>query len=207
MKIESFVIGIIGTNCYVVQNEDTRECFVVDPAACPEKLLNYMKEQELKPTAILLTHGHFDHIMGVDELVKKFRIPVYAHKAEESMLKDAKMNSSLTYGPGYTFSDAQYIEDGDKIQTAGMELEVLYTPGHTIGGCCYYLPSGNTLFCGDTLFRASIGRSDLATGDGDQLIRSIQEKLMCLPEDTKALPGHMGATTIGDEKKYNPFLK
>lgn len=207
MKIENFVIGIVGTNCYVVQNEDTRECFLVDPAACPAKLLNYIKEHELKPTAILLTHGHFDHIMGVDDLLKEFQIPVYAHKAEEAMLRDPKMNSSLTYGPGYTFAGAQYVEDCDKIQVAGMELEVLYTPGHTIGGCCYYLQAESTLFCGDTLFRASIGRSDLATGDGDQLICSIQNKLMCLPEDTKVLPGHMGATTIGYEKQYNPFLK
>lgn len=206
MKIENFVIGIIGTNCYLLQNEETKECILVDPASCPSKLLNHIREEGLTLAAILLTHGHFDHIMGIDGFLKEFQVPVYAHEAEKRLLEDAGLNSSSVYGPGYTFTGAVYVKDGQRLQAAGLEMEVLYTPGHTIGGCCYYFADENALFCGDTLFHSSVGRSDLPTGDGGQLIRSIKEKLMCLPDDTRVFPGHMDATTIAYEKAHNPFL-
>ena len=206
MKIEKFVIGIIGTNCYLVQNEETKECFLVDPAICPAELVSHIKSQGLALKAILLTHGHFDHIMGIDGFLKEFQVPVYAHEEEKLLLNDPAMNSSVNYGPGYTFSRAEYLEDGQKLTVAGMEIEVLYTPGHTIGGCCYYIPDEGVLFSGDTLFWTSIGRDDLPTGSCSQLIRSIQEKLMCLPDKTQVYPGHMQETSIGFEKIHNPFI-
>ena len=207
MKVERFLTGIISTNCYLAVNEETKQAVVVAPAACPPSLMNRIEEEGLEITAILLTHGHFDHIMGIDGFRKEFpEIPVYAHREEEALLKDASMNASLEFGRQYTFSGAAYAEDGDVLDLAGMQFQVIHTPGHTIGGCCYYLQEEKVLFSGDTLFRESIGRTDFPTGNGGQLMRSIREKLFTLPEETAVYPGHMERTTIGDEKKYNPYF-
>ena len=200
MQIERFIVGMVGTNCYVVSNEETSECFLVDPGAYSDK------EHELKPQAILLTHGHFDHIMGLDGVLREFPIPVYAQEEEEILLKDASYNASVSYGPAYTFSGASYIKDGQILELAGMTIRAIHTPGHTIGGCCYYIESEHVLFSGDTLFHDSVGRTDFPTGSQSQLVRSIREKLLGLPEETVVCPGHMSETTIGHEKKYNPFL-
>lgn len=206
MKIENFVIGMIGTNCYLVSNEETKECFLVDAAECSPKLVSHIREQGLLLQAILLTHGHFDHIMGLDGLVKEFGVPVYAHEKEEMLLKDASANVSAMYGRGYTFSDAVYLHDGQIISLAGISLRVIHTPGHTAGGCCYYWEEGRVLFSGDTLFCASIGRTDFPTGSESQLVRSVREKLLVLPDETRVCPGHMEETNIGYEKQYNPYV-
>ena len=200
------MIGIISTNCYLVQNEESKECFLIDPASCPKEMPGHIKSAGLQLKAILLTHGHFDHIMGIDGFLEEFPVPVYAHKAEEELLNDVFLNASSTYGAGYTFSGAHYLEDGEKLTVAGMEIETIYTPGHTAGGCCYYIPSEGVLFSGDTLFHASIGRTDFPTGSSSQLVHSIQDKLMCLPGETKVYPGHMDETTIAFEQAHNPFL-
>ena len=206
MKIERFVIGPIGTNCYIVINEETKECFVTDPAACPPELVSHIRSTGLKVQAVLLTHGHFDHIMGIDDFVREFPVPVYAHEAEKELLENAQLNSSAMYGMGYTYSGEVYLNDGQVLTIAGFEIHVIYTPGHTAGGCCYYIPAEHVLISGDTLFHASIGRTDLPTGSSSQLVRSVREKLMVLPEETKVYPGHMEETPIGYEKKYNPFV-
>lgn len=206
MQIERFIVGMVGTNCYVVSNEETSECFLVDPGAYSDKVIAYIREHELKPQAILLTHGHFDHIMGLDGVLREFPIPVYAQEEEEILLKDASYNASVSYGPAYTFSGASYIKDGQILELAGMTIRAIHTPGHTIGGCCYYIESEQVLFSGDTLFHDSVGRTDFPTGSQSQLVRSIREKLLGLPEETVVCPGHMSETTIGHEKKYNPFL-
>ena len=132
MKVEKFVIGMIQTNCYLVQNEESKECFLVDPAICPEELVSHIKSEGLELKAILLTHGHFDHIMGIDGFLKEFPVPVYAHEEEQGLLNDAVLNASAEYGPGYTFSGAEYLKDGQKLTAAGMEIEVLYTDAVTI---------------------------------------------------------------------------
>lgn len=206
MQIERFIVGMVGTNCYVVSNEETSECFLVDPGAYSDKVIAYIREHELKPQAILLTHGHFDHIMGLDGVLREFPIPVYAQEEEEILLKDASYNASVSYGPAYTFSGASYIKDGQILELAGMTIRAIHTPGHTIGGCCYYIETEHMLFSGDTLFHDSVGRTDFPTGSQSQLVRSIREKLLGLPEETVVCPGHMSETTIGHEKKYNPFL-
>ena len=206
MQIERFIVGMVGTNCYVVSNEETSECFLVDPGAYSDKVIAYIREHELKPQAILLTHGHFDHIMGLDGVLREFPIPVYAQEEEEILLKDASYNGWVSYGPAYTFSGASYIKDGQILELAGMTIRAIHTPGHTIGGCCYYIESEHVLFSGDTLFHDSVGRTDFPTGSQSQLVRSIREKLLGLPEETVVCPGHMSETTIGHEKKYNPFL-
>ena len=207
MKIDRFVIGPVGTNCYIVRNEDTDECFATDPAACPPELVGHIRKEGLNVKAVLLTHGHFDHIMGLDDFLKEFPVPVYAFSEEKPLLESAELNSSLgMFGRPYTFSGAEYVGDGQILHIAGFEIRVIHTPGHTAGGCCYYIPAENVLISGDTLFRASVGRTDLPTGSMGDLVRSVREKLFVLPEETKVYPGHMEETTIGYEKKYNPFV-
>ena len=207
MKIDRFVIGPVGTNCYIVRNEDTDECFVTDPAACPPELVGHIRKEGLNVKAVLLTHGHFDHIMGLDDFLKEFPVPVYAFSEEKPLLESAELNSSLgMFGSPYTFSGAEYVSDGQILHIAGFEIRVIHTPGHTAGGCCYYIPAENVLISGDRLFRASVGRTDLPTGSMGDLVRSVREKLFVLPEETKVYPGHMEETTIGYEKKYNPFV-
>ena len=207
MKIDRFVIGPVGTNCYIVRNDDTDECFVTDPAACPLELVGHIRREGLNVKAVLLTHGHFDHIMGLDDFLKEFPVPVYAFSEEKPLLESAELNSSLgMFGSPYTFSGAEYVSDGQILHIAGFEIRVIHTPGHTAGGCCYYIPAENVLISGDTLFRASVGRTDLPTGSMGDLVRSVREKLFVLPEETKVYPGHMEETTIGYEKKYNPFV-
>lgn len=207
MKIDRFVIGPVGTNCYIVRNEDTDECFVTDPAACPLELVGHIRREGVNVKAVLLTHGHFDHIMGLDDFLKEFPVPVYAFSEEKPLLESAELNSSLgMFGSPYTFSGAEYVSDGQILHIAGFEIRVIHTPGHTAGGCCYYIPAENVLISGDTLFRASVGRTDLPTGSMGDLVRSVREKLFVLPEETKVYPGHMEETTIGYEKKYNPFV-
>lgn len=207
MKIENFVLGPVGTNCYIVINEGTKECFLVDMAACPPELVSHIKNSGLTVKAVLLTHGHFDHIMGLDRLLEEFPVPVYACAAEKELLESAQLNSSSgMLGQPYTFHGAQYVKDGDLLDIAGMKIQVIQTPGHTIGGCCYYIADEQTLFSGDTLFRASIGRTDLPTGSMGALVRSVKEKILVLPDETRVYPGHMEETTVGYEKKYNPFL-
>lgn len=207
MKIENFVLGPVGTNCYIVINEGTKECFLVDMAACPPELVSHIKNSGLTVKAVLLTHGHFDHIMGLDRFLEEFPAPVYACAAEKELLESPQLNSSSgMLGQPYTFHGAQYVKDGDLLDMAGMKIQVIQTPGHTIGGCCYYIADEQTLFSGDTLFRASIGRTDLPTGSMGALVRSVKEKILVLPDVTRVYPGHMEETTVGYEKKYNPFL-
>lgn len=207
MKIENFVLGPVGTNCYIVINEGTKECFLVDMGACPPEFVSHIKNSGLTVKAVLLTHGHFDHIMGLDRFLEEFPAPVYACAAEKELLESAQLNSSSgMLGQPYTFHGAQYVKDGDLLEIAGMKIQVIQTPGHTIGGCCYYIADEQTLFSGDTLFRASIGRTDLPTGSMGALVRSVTEKILVLPDETRVYPGHMEETTVGYEKKYNPFL-
>jgi len=206
MKIEKFAVGIISTNCYLVVNEVAKEAVIIDPGGFPGYFTSHIKSEELIVKAVLLTHGHFDHILGLNDLLKEFPVPVYAHEAEEAVLSDCRVNGSRSYTAGYEFTDAVYVKDGEKLILAGMEFEVIYTPGHTCGGVCYYVRESGVLFCGDTLFQNSVGRTDMATGDTETLIMSIHNKLLPLPEDTVVYPGHMGETTIAHEKKYNPYL-
>ena len=206
MNIKQTVVGMVGTNCYIAANEDTKECFIVDPGACPESLLSLIKGGEYIPKAILLTHGHFDHIMGVEQLKTKYDVEIYALDKERTLLGDPVLNMSSYYGQGIALDDVRYVTDQEKFSLVGYEIEVMATPGHTSGGCCYYIASEGVLFSGDTLFCESVGRSDFPTGNGAQLIQSIKERLLDLPEETKVYPGHMGETTIGHEKQYNPFL-
>ena len=206
MKIETFVIGVMRTNCYLLINEDTKEAVVIDPGASPDYFLNHIKEQGLDLKAILLTHGHFDHILGLPSFLQEFDVPVYAHEKEVSLLADATLNISKAYKKEYAFTDAIALKDGDMLEIGGMCYKVIHTPGHTGGGVCYYAEDEKKLFSGDTLFLGSVGRTDLPTSDEAALKHSVREKLLVLPEDVDVYPGHADATTIAYERKYNPYV-
>lgn len=206
MKVEKFVTGIISTNCYLVINEDTKQAVVIDPAACPSYLMSHIKSEGLKIEAILLTHGHFDHIMGIDGFLSEFDVPVYVHEEDADAMEDPVLNQSSTYTSGYTFGKARYLRDRQTLELAGYTFQVIHTPGHTKGGCCYYVASEGVLFSGDTLFQNAVGRTDFVNSSTSDLVHSIREKLFLLPDDTMVYPGHMGETKIGHEKKYNPYV-
>ena len=206
MKVEKFVTGIISTNCYLVINEDTKQAVVIDPAACPSYLMSHIKSEGLKIEAILLTHGHFDHIMGIDGFLSEFDVPVYVHEEDADAMEDPVLNQSSTYTSGYTFGKARYLRDRQTLELAGYTFQVIHTPGHTKGGCCYYVASENVLFSGDTLFQNSVGRTDFVNSSTSDLVHSVREKLFLLLDDTMVYPGHMGETKIGHEKKYNPYV-
>jgi len=206
MKVEKFVTGIISTNCYLVINEDTKQAVVIDPAACPSYLMSHIKSEGLKVEAILLTHGHFDHIMGIDGFLSEFDVPVYVHEDDADAMEDPVLNQSSTYTSGYTFGKARYLRDHQTLELVGYTFQVIHTPGHTKGGCCYYVASEDVLFSGDTLFQNSVGRTDFVNSSTSDLVHSVREKLFLLPDDTMVYPGHMGETKIGHEKKYNPYV-
>lgn len=206
MKIEKFVLGSMGTNCYLLINEETKEFVMVDPATCPDYLVSHIKSNGYTPKAILLTHAHFDHVMGIDGFVKEFDIPVYLHEEEKQVLEDPKMNLSGVFGASYSYHKVECLQDEQILELAGFQFKVIHTPGHTAGGCCYYEEAEGVLFSGDTLFYQNVGRTDFPTGSMSTLVRSIKEKLFCLPDDVMVYPGHDDVTCIADEKMYNPFV-
>lgn len=206
IRVEQYVVGAVQTNCYFAINEDTGEVLIVDPGASAGRLIEICKDEKLNPVAILLTHGHFDHATGAAEIAEHFSIPIYAHEKEKETLETPGMNLSGWEGREQTFGADIYLKDEQEIDLAGFHIRLLHTPGHTPGGCCYFFSYQNVLFSGDTLFCTSIGRTDFPGGSSSRLIRSIREKLMVLPDDITVYPGHNDITTIGAERKYNPYL-
>lgn len=179
---------------------------IIDPGDSASFLAEKIKQEELQPQAILLTHGHFDHAMAAEELAGIFDIRIYAHEAEKDTLKQSALNASGMIGRRDSYHADIFVKDEEMLHLAGMDLKVLYTPGHTEGGCCYYIEKESVLFSGDTLFCMSVGRTDFPRGSMSQLVRSIKEKILPLPDEVKVYPGHMGPTTIGMERSGNPFI-
>ena len=207
LKIGKIVMGSVQTNCYFLYQEDKKKIIVVDPADKGEYLYNSFKEEGFEVAAILLTHAHFDHIWGCNKLRELTGVQVFACEEERELCESAKLNVSEMAGRPYTATVDWYLKDGETVTIEGMEFKVIWTPGHTQGSCCYYFEKDNILISGDTLFEESVGRSDLPTGNGATLIRSLKERLMILPDETMVFPGHGDSTTIAYEKKYNPFCK
>lgn len=206
LAIRMMVLGPVQTNCFFLINEDTKEVLVIDPADHAQKIIEWMKSENLKPVAILLTHGHFDHIMGVEGIRKEYGIPVYASRDEVDVLAKPQLNVSTMMGAYLSMKADELFADGDVLELAGMKLKVISTPGHTIGSVCFYIEEEKVLISGDTLFEASVGRTDFPTGSSRQLIESIKTRLFILPDDTSVFPGHGGITSIGYEKLHNPFV-
>lgn len=204
--IDSTVVGGVGTNCYIVRKEGSDRCVVIDPGDDGKQLAGFIKDNGLVLEDILLTHGHFDHIMGASDLMSELGGRLCVLEEEKELLEDAGLNVSAMAGAGPVslFADL-FLKDGQDYETAGMKFTVIHTPGHTRGSCCYYMKEEALLFSGDTLFFESIGRSDLPTGNGNTLLQSLREKVLTLPEEVKVFPGHGPATQIGYEKQNNPY--
>lgn len=211
IRIRCFYFNDFRERCSVVWDE-TMEGVIIDPGCNSQDekdgLYDFISGQGIHPVKILLTHGHFDHVLGLTDCAKKYGIPVYMHPADKDILKIDDF-FTRTYGFKMPVIDVDTIDiaDGDTVGFGNTEFEVICTPGHTPGGVCYYDRKDKILFSGDTLFAGSIGRTDHPGGDYDQLIESIFTRLMCLDGDIDVVPGHGPQTTITDERTKNPFLQ
>jgi len=212
-RIKTLVLGAVGTNCYLVYREsndrkdsdEKKAAVVVDPADNAPYILQKCQELGLTPVAILLTHGHFDHILAVQELRNACGCKIYVGAQEDRLLKNATLNLSGGMGSRKLAVAADVlVRDGEVLELAGYDWRVMETPGHTEGSVCYLIESEGVLISGDTLFAESLGRTDLPTGSSAKIVASILEKLLVLPEDTFVYPGHGDPTTVGHEKRYNP---
>ena len=207
MEIKRLVLGFVRTNCYIVYTEETKKAVLIDPAAEAGKIVEEIERLGVTPEAVLLTHGHFDHMLAADPLRKEYHIPVCVLKEDAELLKNPDLNcSELFLHRSYGISADEELTDGQKLAFLEGALTVIATPGHTAGSCCYYAEKESILFSGDTLFQRSVGRTDLPTGKASQISLSIKEKLFVLPDDTLVLSGHGEETTIGEEKQYNPYV-
>lgn len=203
LEIRNVLVGDLYTNCYLVKNSDTGEGFIVDPGDDELKIFSNIAKMEMEPKAILLTHGHIDHMGAAESLKERFHIPIYISQLEEPTLLNPVNNLSAMLGQGSVSLCAdKYLRDGEKFELAGVGIQFIHTPGHTPGGGCFYIKEANLLFSGDTLFSNSRGRTDFPGGSEAQLLKSIREKLMVLPDETDVFAGHMEQTTIGYEKRY-----
>ena len=205
INIKTLVLGEIGTNCYLVCNQDTKECVIIDPADEADSIEEAVKELAVVPRAVLLTHGHYDHIGAAEKIKKDFDIKIYANELEQEVLSDSYKNLSAVMGSRVMSIEAdEALTDGQILELAGFRIRAVSTPGHTKGGMCYLfsLEGGQVLFSGDTLFQGSVGRYDFPTSDGKALFESIKKKLLCLEDDLLVCPGHGAVTSIGEEKPY-----
>lgn len=207
IKIGRMTLGVCATNCYFLYREGSGEVIFVDPADRGADIYEALQKKGLLVAAILLTHGHFDHIWGAEKLRELSGAKIYALDAEKVVCQDAYVNVSAQAGRKATIAPDEWLTDGQTITLADITLKVISTPGHTIGSTCYYVEEAGFLIAGDTLFEGSVGRTDFPTGSMSKLVRSVKEKLFLLPDETKVYPGHGDSTTIGDEKKYNPFCQ
>ncbi len=209
MKIDRLILGDFQTNCYVVRKDEAAtDCLIVDTGLDSRDLAAFLEQRQLHPVAVVLTHGHVDHIAGLAEMRQRYPgTKVYIHKLDAKLLADPRANLSILAGNPLTAEPADVLlEDGDTVQEAGMTLQVLHTPGHTPGGICLHAEQEGLVFAGDTLFADGVGRTDFPGGNMEQLVESIRSKLFCLPDATAVYPGHAMRTTIAHERAHNPFL-
>ena len=199
MIIEAIEAGMYDAICYILVEENTKECGIIDPGGDADRLISQIDGLNAKPKFILLTHGHMDHVGAVEELSEKYNIPFYISKADEEYM----MNKDMMFGNLKKASG--YLKEGDALDLGDEIIHVLETPGHTEGGLSFLL-NDDIVFTGDTLFRGSVGRTDFAGGDMGTLIRSIKEKLLPLDDEVTVYPGHGNMSTIGFEKTHNPYL-
>jgi len=210
MKIDRLILGDYQTNCYILRPaEQSADCLIIDTGTEAEEILDFLKKHRLISVAAVMTHGHIDHIGGMVELRRNFPdLKVYIHKSDAVMLSEPMRNLSAMTGIPYVAQPADFlIEEPFTIDRVGIRFDVIHTAGHTPGGICLYSKDDGVLFSGDTLFAESVGRTDFPGGSMSQLIKNIKTKLLVLPDETVVYPGHGPSTTIGQEKRNNPFLQ
>ncbi|MBP5190885.1 MAG: MBL fold metallo-hydrolase [Bacteroidales bacterium] len=210
--IKQFTFNHFGVNCYVVFDEETKQCAIIDPAmeASYEdaQLYQFVEQKGLTPTLLLLTHAHVDHICGLRQTSQRYGLPVSMHNEGAKLLRQAEAYGAMM---GFDVSamndlDTVHIDEGAVLRTGNIDIECRYVPGHCAGSLCFVIPSEEAVATGDALFQGSIGRTDLPTGNYPLLIQKLKEQILTLPDNYLVLPGHGEHSTIGDEKKYNPFL-
>ena len=206
IKIMSRVLGMVSTNCYLLINPDNNESIIVDPADSPDLIKEMVEKSDTTPKAILLTHGHFDHVGAALELKSTYGIKIYASRHEEKLLASPDINLSSEYGMNISIVADVLLEDGEELNLAGFAIKAIHTPGHTAGSMCYYFAEESMLISGDTLFAYSIGRTDFPTSSSSDMMTSLRDKLAHLPKDTDVFPGHGECTTIGFELENNPYM-
>lgn len=207
MIIKTYVKGPIGANNYLLIDESEKDAVMIDCSASDDSFINEIRALGINLKAILLTHGHFDHIMGCDKFHEEFGVPIYVGKEDEEQIIHAPEMTEMLGGiriPDVT-SVKNYVSEGDIFKLGDTELKAISTPGHTKGGMCYLTNDGK-LFSGDTLFYTSVGRTDFMGGSWQEIVHSVKDKLFNLPDDTKVFPGHGSQTTIGFEKNNNEIL-
>lgn len=205
MRVEPIVVSPYDENTYLVWNEETKRGFIVDPGDEAPRLISGIKRNGITLEAILLTHGHADHIGAVAEIKQEFKIPIYIGEGEEELLLDPAKNLSVTHGGSVIAPPADHLlNEGDKITIADFELEIISTPGHSPASICYL--HEKIMFCGDVVFMGSIGRTDLPGANHEVMMNTLREKILPLSDEIFLYSGHGPATTVGRERIANPFL-
>ena len=208
LELQKCILGSVYTNCYFLKNKTTGELLIIDPADAPERIVSKVNEMQATPVAILLTHGHFDHVMALSYLMEqKPDLNVYLYESEAEVLASPDLNLGSMMGMNLSLKANHLVKDGEIIDVLGTKVKCIHVPGHTKGGVCYYFADYGWLISGDTLFQMSIGRTDFPTGNLNDLLTAIREKLFVLPPWTKVLSGHTPPTTIEEESRSNPFLQ
>lgn len=206
--VKTLTVGQVQTNCYLISNQETKEAVLVDPGDHASFLMQKCSDEGLTVTAILLTHGHFDHISAVPEIKEKLGTVIYAGEKEANMLQDPVLNLTWSYlNQRISIVPERLLKDGEEFELIGRKWQLIETPGHTAGSVCYWMKEEDILISGDTLFLESLGRSDLPTGSTAAIVDSITRKLFALPDKTTVYPGHGEPTTIAHEKQHNPVAR
>jgi len=205
MDYKKIVTGQLEVNTYVIP-QTSGDCLVIDPSDHCREVVKHLQKEKLRPIAILLTHGHFDHIMGIPEILDEYKdAKIFIHDNDKPMLADSSRNGSILMGADFAVNSGINSLTEGAMKIGEFEFTVLHVPGHTQGGCAFVF--NDVCFCGDTIFAGSVGRTDLPGGNSSQLITSIREKILPLPPQTVLCPGHGGRTTVEREARSNPFLR
>src|SRR5215212_8385996 len=208
MDVRTFTVGPVQENCHIARRDGAREAIVIDPGDEADRLTGALDELGLEVAAILLTHTHFDHVGAVAPLARHTGAPVYCPEIERGVLADIMSFVPWPgFGPFESYDADELVAGGEHLSLAGLEIDVVFTPGHSPGHVTYSVPAQRAVFSGDVLFQGSVGRTDLPGGDTATLMRTLAQLLDRLPDDTTVSPGHMGVTTIGRERDSNPFLR